>query len=71
MMFVLVISSCLANDTDCYKAPLHVDVPQFQCLYNAQPNLAKWLATHPKRKIVGFTCVQQNRLNKFLGGDQA
>ena len=71
MMFVLVVTSCLANGSDCYPAPAYQDLPQFTCWMNAPQLLPQWQKMHPKRVITKFSCVAEDRLALFLTGGEA
>jgi len=71
MMFVLVVTSCLQTGGDCTKLPAYQDLPQFACWMNAPQLLPQWQAQHPKRKIVRFACVAEDRLAMFLNGGEA
>jgi hypothetical protein len=70
-MFVLVILSCLNTGGDCYPAPAYQDLRQFECMMGAPKMLPEWKAQHPKRSIVRFTCVAEDRLKMFLNGSEA
>jgi hypothetical protein len=69
--FVLVITSCLSTGGDCYQAPAFQDLREVECRSGAQPMLAKWQGEHPKRRVVRYACVAEERLKMFLNGGEA
>ena len=70
-MFVLVVTSCLSTGGDCVKLPAYQDLRQFECMMGAPKMLPKWQEQHPKRTIVRFACVAEDRLTMFLNGGEA
>lgn len=57
-MIELLFVVCLATAPDqCKQRSLtFVDVSPRQCLTGAQPELAKWVATHPNEQIKSWKC---------------
>lgn len=57
-MVELLFVACLSGDpTDCREHSLvFTDVTPMQCLMGAQPELAKWVATHPNAEIRSWRC---------------
>lgn len=57
-MIELLFVSCLANAPDqCQeRSLLYVDVSPMQCLMGAQPELARWVETHPNEQIRSWRC---------------
>ena len=57
-MIELLFVACLsASPTDCEERSLiFTDVTPRQCLMGAQPELAKWVSTHPQWQITRWRC---------------
>ncbi|MGB3246612.1 MAG: hypothetical protein WBB25_18915 [Sulfitobacter sp.] len=57
-MIELLFVTCLAGDPEqCqHRSMLFTDVSVNQCLMGAQPELAKWSATHPREQIQSWQC---------------
>lgn len=55
-MIELLFVVCFAQG-DCQERSLvFSDLSPAQCLMGAQPELAKWVATHPNEKIQSWRC---------------
>ncbi len=61
-MIELLFIACLANDpTQCReRSLLFTGVTPAQCLMGAQPELAKWVNTHPGDRIKSWRCRTVN-----------
>jgi hypothetical protein len=57
-MIELLFVTCLAGaPNECQEhSLLFTDVTPMQCLMGAQPELAKWVATHPNHQIESWRC---------------
>ncbi|WP_187429505.1 hypothetical protein ROLI_042160 [Roseobacter fucihabitans] len=57
-MIELLFVACLATAPDqCQERSLiFTDVSPMQCLMGAQPELAKWTASHPNQEIKSWRC---------------
>lgn len=57
-MIELLFVACLATAPDeCRERSLvFTDISPMQCLMGAQPELAKWSATHPNLQIKSWRC---------------
>ncbi|WP_299402412.1 hypothetical protein [uncultured Roseobacter sp.] len=57
-MIELLFVACLSTAPDeCRERSLvFTDVSPMQCLMGAQPELAKWTASHPNQKIKSWRC---------------
>lgn len=57
-MIELLFVACLAaSPNECSERSLvFVDVTPMQCLMGAQPELAKWVSTHPNFEIQSWRC---------------
>lgn len=57
-MIELLFVACLAGaPDDCEeRSLLFTDVSPMQCLMGAQPELAKWVETHPNQQIRSWRC---------------
>lgn len=57
-MIELVFVACLVSaPEDCQeRGLLFTDVSPMQCLMGAQPELAKWVESHPNQQIKSWRC---------------
>lgn len=57
-MIELVFLACLtASPTACEeRSMLYTDISPRACLMGAQPELAKWVQTHPRWRIAEWKC---------------
>lgn len=57
-MIELVFTACLASSPAvCEERSLtFIDVSPMTCMMGAQPQLAKWVESHPKWKVSGWKC---------------
>lgn len=57
-MIELLFVACLADAPDqCRERSLvFVDVTPMQCVVGAQPELARWVETHPNLRIRSWRC---------------
>lgn len=57
-MIELLFVACLSTAPDeCReRSLLFTDVSPMQCLMGAQPELAKWTASHPNQEIKSWRC---------------
>ncbi|WP_299740812.1 hypothetical protein [uncultured Roseobacter sp.] len=57
-MIELLFVACLSTAPDeCRERSLvFTDVSPMQCLMSAQPELAKWTASHPNQEIKSWRC---------------
>lgn len=57
-MIELLFVACLAGDPEqCeQRSLLFTDISPSQCMMGAQPELAKWIATHPNETIKSWQC---------------
>ena len=57
MMELLFVACLAASPTECSQRSLvFVDVTPMQCLMGAQPELARWAASHPRFVIRSWRC---------------
>ena len=66
-MIALVFTACLqASPMVCQEQNLLFaeQMTPMACLMNAQPELAKWKATHPRWRISSFKCGRPDRMAK-------
>ncbi|WP_152474165.1 hypothetical protein [Roseovarius sp. THAF9] len=61
-MIELLFIACMANDpTQCRERSLiFTNVTPMQCLMGAQPELAKWVVSHPNSRIRSWRCRTVN-----------
>jgi len=61
-MIELLFIACLASDPDqCReRSLLFTGVSPMQCLMGAQPELAKWVNTHPNVRVKSWRCRTVN-----------
>lgn len=71
MFSALILYTCLATGGGCHMKVVADNVPYFTCPIAGQIEGAKYVAQHPKRKIVGWKCVDPRRLPFFLHRDEA
>ncbi len=57
-MIELLFVACLSGaPDDCQERSLiFTDISPMQCLMGAQPELAKWVETHPNQRIASWRC---------------
>ncbi|WP_299672022.1 hypothetical protein [uncultured Roseobacter sp.] len=57
-MIELLFVACLATaPEECReRSLLFTDISPMQCLMGAQPELAKWTASHPNQEIKSWRC---------------
>lgn len=57
-MIELLFVVCFANDAEQCRSRslLFTDISVHQCVAGAQPELAKWVATHPNDVIQSWEC---------------
>jgi len=57
-MIELLFVACLATSPDdCNEnSLLYSDVTPMMCVMGAQPELAKWIQTHPQYKVTSWKC---------------
>ena len=61
-MVELLFIACLSHaPSDCQERSLvFTDVTPYACMMGAQPELAKWVSTHPTWKISSWRCQNVN-----------
>ena len=61
-MIELLFVACLATTPDeCRERSLvFTDITPMQCMMGAQPELAKWSASHPDMEITSWRCQLVN-----------
>lgn len=61
-MIEFLFVACLATDpTQCRERSLvFSDVTPMQCLAGAQPELARWVSTHPNERVRSWRCRTVN-----------
>lgn len=57
-MVELLITVCLLSEpAQCKSVSLvFADISPMQCLMGAQPEMAKWVSTHPEHSIKSWKC---------------
>ena len=67
-MIELIFTACLrANIQHCEeKSLLYGDISTMNCLMGAQPELAKWIETHPHWTISKWKCQYLNVAEKEI-----
>ena len=57
-MIELLFVACMSTAPDqCQERSLiFTEITAYQCLMGAQPELAKWVATHPNERIKSWRC---------------
>lgn len=57
-MIELLFVTCLSTAPDqCQeRSLLFQDVSPMTCMFGAQPELAKWVADHPRYTVAGWKC---------------
>ena len=68
-MLILALTVCLIGGapTDCKAVHLTFmayNVTPMQCMRMGQPEVAKWMAEHPKWQVRKWRCVSADRLAK-------
>ena len=66
-MIALVFITCLqTSPTVCEERTMlyQEQMTPMACLMNAQPELAKWKATHPNWRITSYRCGRPERMAK-------
>ena len=65
-MIELIFVTCLsASPTDCQeRSLLYTDISPMTCLMDAQPELAKWVQSHPSWKVANWRCAPVSNLEK-------
>lgn len=65
-MIQLIFITCLsASPADCQERSLiYTDITPTTCMTGAQPELAKWVQSHPRWKIAHWRCAPLSSLEK-------
>ena len=65
-MIELLFVACLSTAPDqCEeRSMIFTDVTPMACMMGAQPELAKWAATHPAFRVAGWKCQQVRTAEK-------
>ena len=65
-MIELVFIACLsASPVDCEeRSLLYTDLAPLACVMGAQPELARWVQTHPRWRIHSWRCATLQNFQK-------
>lgn len=65
-MIELLFVACLSTAPDqCEeRSMIFTDVTPMACMMGAQPQLAKWVSTHPAFHVAGWKCQQVRTAEK-------
>ncbi len=65
-MIELVFIACLSGSPeDCEtRSLLYTDISPMTCLMGAQPELARWVATHPRWQIQSWRCAMVSHIQR-------
>lgn len=60
---VLIISTCLISEpTNCRDVELiYEEMNPMQCMWGAQPEIAKWMEAHPKWTLKKWKCKTKDQ----------
>lgn len=57
LVFVTCLSAAAQSTPACHERSLiFVDVSPMMCVLGAQPQLARWIETHPGERILSWRC---------------
>ncbi|PWR04278.1 hypothetical protein DKT77_01950 [Meridianimarinicoccus roseus] len=57
LLFVTCLATAAADDGPCReRSLLFTDITPMTCMMGAQPELAKWINTHPGQTIKSWKC---------------
>lgn len=65
LLFVACLTATAPGADSCRERSLvFTDITPMMCLMGAQPELAKWVATHPNQQIQSWKCRAVNTLER-------